>query len=132
MIGIATVTVGDLDEAMREAIAQVKGGVDNLLSETATFIRDDAQRTSDFIDRSGNLRKSIRKRKSKFIDGGYIVSASGRNRSDEKGFHAWLVEFGHVKVLLGRRTSDRVKARPFMRKAKAKGLAHIMSKVVNG
>ena len=55
------------------------------------------------------LRKSIRVRKSKFEDGGYIVVASAP--------HAHLVEYGHALVKNGK-TIGRVAPRPFLRKAK--------------
>lgn len=129
---VATVTTGDLEAGFLAQLEQNKDEVDKLISQVADFVRDDAKRTASFIDRTGNLRRSIRKRKSKFIDGGYIVTASGRNRSDDKGFHAALIEFGHVKVLWGRRTNGRVAPRQFMRPALEKGRAYMISKVGGG
>lgn len=123
------VRIEDLDKGFFDQLQQSKGEIDKVLADTANFVRDEAKRTSDFIDKTGNLRKSIRKRKSKFVDGGYIVIASGRNRGKDKGFHAHLVEFGHLKVLWGRRTSERVAPRPFMRNALERGIAYLRSKI---
>ena len=123
------VRIEDLDKGFFDQLQQSKGEIDKVLADTANFVRDEAKRTSDFIDKTGNLRKSIRKRKSKFVDGGYIVIASGRNRGKDKGFHAHLVEFGHLKVLWGRRTSEHVAPRPFMRNALERGIAYLRSKI---
>jgi HK97 gp10 family phage protein len=94
----------------KEIIAVIEAG----LSEVADLVKDEAKRSAEFVDKTGNLRRSISKRKSKFTDGGFIVMA--------KGNHAHLVEFGHVKVLWGRRTNERVPAHPFMRNAKRSGI----------
>ena len=63
-------------DAVFSAIA---ADVDAGLSEVASVVLDEAKASSDFIDRTGNLRKSIRKRKSRFENGGYIVFARGAN-----------------------------------------------------
>ena len=123
------VTLSDIDQGFLEQLQQSKGAVDDLLNDVAKQVFQEAKRTSAFVDRTGNLRKSIRKRKSKFPDGGYIVIATGRNRGREKGFHAHLVEFGHVKVLWGRRTNERVPPYPFMRPALEKARSYLMSKI---
>ena len=109
-----------------EVMAQVSRDVDQRLSDVATVVRDEARASADFIDRTGNLRKSIRKRKSRFENGGYIVFAKGANRSGgeseaSKGYHAHLVEFGHVMVAWGRVTGKRVRPHPFLRNARTKG-----------
>ena len=129
VIGVGTVTVENLDSGLFEQLKQNKEALDGFLSEVATHVRDDAKNTAAFIDRTGNLRKSIRKKKSKFIDGGYIVSATGRNRTGDKGYHAHLVEFGHVKVLWGRRTKGRVPPHPFIRPALDKGTVFAKNKI---
>jgi len=126
---IAKVLVTDLEEGFSELLKQNEGVVDSLLSDIASYIRDDAKTASSFIDRTGNLRKSIRKRKSKFIRGGYVVSATGKNNSEDKGYHAHLVEFGHEKVLWGKRTNERVPPHPFMRPAKDKGSVFAANKI---
>lgn len=119
------ISINDLDELVAKQLAENEEVLDEFLSKVADAIRDDARTTSDFIDKTRNLRRSIGKRKSKFPRGGYIVKASGRNRAEgadgAKGFHAWLVEFGHVKVLWGRRTSERVRPHPFMSNAVKRG-----------
>lgn len=124
------VSISDLDAGLHAQLSEVMEAVDANLKEVATVVRDDAKHTADFIDKTRNLRKSIGMRKSKFPDGGYIVKASGRNRDTDsesaKGFHAHLVEFGHVMVLWGKRTGEHVPAIPFMRKALARGFAHAL------
>lgn len=119
------ISINDLDELITKQLADNEEVIDQFLSKVADAIRDEAKTTADFIDRTGNLRKSIGKRKSRFPRGGYIVKASGRNRAEgatgAKGFHAWLVEFGHVKVLWGKRTSEMVRPHPFMSNAVKRG-----------
>ena len=54
-------------------------------------IKKDAKASTAFKDgKTGNLRKSIKVRKSKFEGGGYITRAGGRG-----AMQAWLVERGH-------------------------------------
>lgn len=124
------VSISDLDAGLDAQLAEVMDAVDANLEEVAKVVRDDAKHTAGFIDKTGNLRKSIGMRKSKFPEGGYIVKASGRNRDTDsegaKGFHAHLVEFGHVMVAWGKRTGKRVPAHPFMRPALMKGWAHAL------
>lgn len=102
--------------------------LDELFSETATHIKNDAKNTAAFIDKTGNLRASIRKRKSKYIDGGYIIVASGKNK--DKGYHAFLVEFGHA--VAGSKTGKRVPPHPFLRPAAEAGRAYMASKIGSG
>lgn len=133
MIASGNVTVAELSKGFDAVLSANKDKVDDLLKDVARFVRDEAKRTSSFADKTGNLRKSIGMRKSKFIDGGYIVKASGRNRLEgadgARGFHAYLVEFGHVKVVFGKRTGGRVSPRPFMRPALDRGISYATSKI---
>jgi HK97 gp10 family phage protein len=128
--GIATVRLDNIDGGLTDQFGNVLAYVDKILSDTALVVRDDAKNSTAFKDKTGNLRKSIRKRKSKFINGGYIVVATGRHVSGgEKGFHAHLVEYGHAKVLWGRRTGGRVPPHPFMRPAVQKGVTYLASRI---
>ena len=120
----ARVVLRDM-EGFDAQFLEVRKAIDTNLRETATFVRDDAKATSTFIDRTGNLRDSIRMRKSKFEGGGFIVYASGSGT--KKGYHASLVEFGHVLIAWGRITGRRVAPRPFMRQALDKGYRHAVS-----
>ena len=133
VVPVGSVSWENIDDGFAAQIAANEEAIDDLLKNVATHLRDDAKRTADFIDRTGNLRKSIGMRKSKFINGGYIAKASGRNRANgatgAKGFHAWLVEFGHVKVLWGRRTNGHVAPRPFMRNATMRANAYAAQKI---
>jgi hypothetical protein len=123
---VSQVRIENLEQGIQQQLDKCLIRVDDILSDTATVIHAEAKRTSSFIDKTGNLRRSIRKLKSKFADGGYIIVASGRNvKGGEKGYHAHLIEFGHVKVLWGSRTGERVPARPFMRPAAEKGKSYL-------
>jgi len=123
--GVASVSVKDLDAGFADQLKANKMEVDQFLNKVALYLKNEAQKTSAFVDRTGNLRKSIRKKKSKFEDGGYIVAASGKNTTKSqkeagehsKGWHAHLIEFGHVKILWGKPTGERVPPSPFMRPA---------------
>jgi hypothetical protein len=122
----ANVSLGDLERLFETSLNEILEAVDGNLDQIATSVKADAIASAEFIDKTGNLRKSIRKRKSKFENGGYIVLARGKsNKNDsegDKGYHAHLVEFGHVKVLWGKPTGERVPAHPFMRKALEKNI----------
>lgn len=115
----ANVSIRNMD-GFDAQLAEVIEAIDANLSEVATVVETSAKTTSAFIDRTGNLRDSIAKKKSKFPDGGYIVKASGGNR--KKGYHAHLVEFGHIQIPPG--TIGRVPAHPFMRPALEFGIRH--------
>jgi len=120
----ATVSVENM-EGFDASLREVMLAVDANLSEVATLVETSAQTTAAFIDRTGNLRKSIAKQKSKFSDGGYIVKASGGNK--KKGFHAHLVEFGHNQVPPGNLPGGRVPPHPFLRPALEEGYRHAIT-----
>jgi len=69
-----------LDEKCKEIADKIK--VD---AKTGTYLS-----AKKFKDLSGRLRKSIKVKKSKYDDGGYIVKAGGRG-----AMQAWLIEHGH-------------------------------------
>jgi hypothetical protein len=133
VIAIGSVVVEDIASGFSQQMGKNEEEIDKFLRDVAAHIRDDAKSTAAFIDRTGNLRKSIGMRKSKFVRGGYIVKATGRNRGEgatsARGFHAWLVEFGHVKVLWGKRTSGRVAPKPYMRPAVEKGKVYAAQRI---
>ena len=106
---VSRVALADLDAALDEILA----AVDADLSGIADYVEAEAKTTARFVDRSGNLRKTIKKRKSKFPEGGYIVVATAP--------HAHLVEFGHASWVKGVYVKDHVKPRKFLRIAKEKG-----------
>ena len=106
---VSRVALADLDAALDEILV----AVDADLSGIADYVESEAKTTARFVDRSGNLRKTIKKRKSKFPEGGYIVVATAP--------HAHLVEFGHAMWVKGVYVKDHVKPRKFLRKAKEKG-----------
>ena len=55
----------------------------------AKEIAADAKAHGPFKDKTGRLRKSIKAKKSKFEDGGWIVIMGGKGARQ-----AWLIEFG--------------------------------------
>jgi hypothetical protein len=71
----------------------------------AKQIARDAKSSTAFKDKTGRLRKSIRAKKSKFDDGGWIARAGGKN-----AMQSWLVEHGHGPGKLGRGTTAPPKA----------------------
>jgi hypothetical protein len=79
----------------------VKAVSDELLKETR------ARAGAAFKNKTGNLRKSIRKKKSKLYKDSQIVGAFAP--------HAHLIEFGHdVKVSKDGRVVGHAQARPFL------------------
>ena len=106
---VSRVALADLDAALDEILV----AVDADLSGIADYVEAEAKTTARFADKTGNLRKTIKKRKSKFPEGGYIVVATAP--------HAHLVEFGHAMWVKGVYVKDHVKPRRFLRKAKEKG-----------
>ena len=106
---VSRVALADINAALDEILA----AVDADLSGIADYVEAEAKTTARFADKTGNLRKTIKKRKSKFPEGGYIVVATAP--------HAHLVEFGHASWVKGVYVKDHVKPRKFLRKAKEKG-----------
>jgi hypothetical protein len=66
-----------------------------------------ARKSADFRDKTGNLRKSIKMKKSRYQGGGYIARAGAP--------HAHLIEYGYRT-----KSGGVVPPRPFMRTAKDK------------
>lgn len=121
----ANIYVKDID-GLDEQLEDIITAIDSNLEETAGYVFAEAKQTLAFKDKTGNLRKSIRLKKSKFEDGGYIVKATGGG--GEKGYHAHLVEFGHVMFIDGRPTGKRVPPHPFLRPALEKGIRYAVGK----
>lgn len=115
----ASVRVENLD-GFDAAFDEVVQAIDQNLDAVASLVENEAKNTAAFVDKTGNLRKSIRKQKSRYENGGYIVKASGGGSF--KGHHAANVEFGHVMIAWGRPTGRRVPPHPFMRPAAEKGI----------
>ena len=116
---IKTSSRTDLSE-LGKALAEIEAFVDANLSDVATAVKAAAKASAEFVDDDGLLRKSIKKKKSRFENGGYIVYS--------KAPHAHLVELGHVMIAWGRVTGKRVKPHPFLRKARNAGIAAAMAK----
>ena len=88
---------------------QLQEHLDDKAKQIAAQIRKDARASAAFIDKSGRLRKSIKSRKSKFDDGGYIVKAGGRG-----AMQAFLIEHGRGP---GGWHNGSVPAKPYLRPA---------------
>ena len=80
-----------------------------IYQQIADKIKVDAKASTAFVDKSGRLRRSIKRRKSKFDDGGYMVKAGGKG-----AMQAWLVEHGHAGPT---KASPRTPPHPFLRPA---------------
>lgn len=115
-IKVLVENIEGFDAQFLEVVAAIEGKEE----QVASVIEASAKSTAAFIDRTGNLRASIKKRKSKYENGGFIVEASGRGKA--KGYHAANVEYGHVMIAWGRPTGRRVPAHPFMRPAAEEGI----------
>ena len=114
-VGVRVENIEGLDAQYEEVVQAIEENLD----EVATFVESEAQNASVFKDKNGDLRRSIRKRKSKFKNGGFIIIAGG-----SKAPHAHLVEYGHVMLnKFGEPTKlGRVPAKSFMRTAAEKGI----------
>ena len=110
----AHVSIENLDEGFETSLIEVLDAIDGNLNEVAEVVFFEAKNTTAFKDRKPYLRSTIKKRKSKFKDGGYIVFSR-----DPK---AHLVEYGHVAVPPGELPEGRVPAHAFMRPALDKGI----------
>ena len=119
----AHVRVTDID-GLDASLAEIMDAIDQNLEATAQFVEQEARVSAAFQDKTGKLRKSIKLKKSKFEDGGWIVVA--------RAPHAHLVEFGHVKWLWGRPTSGRVPPKPYLRPALEKGIRYAVGKFKGG
>ena len=109
-------------------VQKVMDAINNDLHDVAKRVHKEAKTTAAFVDKTGRLRRSIRLKKSKFPDGGYIVVATGKNK-DGSGNHARLVEYGHLEYVNGVATGRRVAPRPFLRTALENGINYAITKV---
>jgi len=103
------------------AFDQIRKVIDKNCEEVANLVLNEAKTTAAFIDRSGTLRRSIKMYKASALGNGYIIEARGK-KGDGSWYQAASIEYGHVKMLWGHPTGERVSARPFMRPAAEKGI----------
>lgn len=96
----ATVSLKNI-EGLDLQLADVLKAIDGNLEATADYVEAEAKTTAAFKDLT-KTRSRIKKQKSKFADGGWIVVA--------RAPHAHLVEYGHVMIAWGRPNSRQ--ARP--------------------
>lgn len=83
------------------------------------------------IPNTGNLLRSISRmrvpiKKAKEIG---TVRVGPKIGGGKKGYHGHLLEFGHKKVLWGRRTNGRVKAFPFVAPAYRSSIGEVRSNI---
>jgi len=112
------------DFEIEALLNRVRKATEKSAEEGAELIYNSAKNTSLFKDKSVNLRRSIKKSKSKYKNGGYVVYADAP--------HAHLIEYGARGGQDGSDTDapplsaftedgayrGQQKPRPFMRKAK--------------
>ena len=98
-------------------IGEVKKAAKPGLVAVAQAVAAHARASSDFIDRTGQLRKSIRVEdpapEAPFV----LVKAGQYGAADDYSPHAHLVEYGHLLTTADGRILGRVEPRPFMRNA---------------
>lgn len=100
-------------------LAEIEMWVDDNCETLAHEVLVDAEHSDAYQDQSNMLRDSGEARKSKFKNGGWIVVF--------KAPHAHLIELGHVKVLWGRRTNEKVPPHPFLRPALDRAVARAVA-----
>ena len=118
----AYVSISEID-GIDAAVNEIVQALDGQLEDVAGLVEQEAQGTAAFVDKTGKLRKTIKKLKSKFDKGGWIVKASGP--------HAHLVEYGHFAIPPGKLEGGRVPPHPFLRPALEKGIAFAVAKFRN-
>ena len=126
-MALTAVVAFEENEGFGPQMRKVIEAVNADLQGVAKYVFKEAKTTAAFVDKTGRLRRSIRLRKSKFPDGGWIVVATGKNQ--DKGYHAWLVEHGHLEYVNGIATGRRVPPHPFLRPAAEKGINYALVRV---
>jgi hypothetical protein len=96
-----------VDINVHEISKGITEATDSLCKKLAGEVAADARKTAQFIDKTGNLRKSIKMRKGKYS--GYLAKATAP--------HAHLIEYGHRN-----KDGSITPPRPFMRTARDKVL----------
>ena len=113
----AWVDMNDAD--IRAMVAETRPDVDKVLAGIADRVAARASTSAAFHDSDKrnvrHLRPSIRAKKSRYADGGYIVQATAP--------HAHLVEYGHAMVTRDGRVVGHVPAHSFLRSARDEVLA---------
>ena len=111
----AVVNMDDAD--LVDFMHQLHGDVDKVLHGLALLVEDEAKRVAPIgnfenwkTHKHTPLYDTIKAKKSKFQNGGYIVKAAAP--------HAHLVEYGHAMVTHDGRTVGHVAAHPFLRLAR--------------
>lgn len=109
-VGVRVDDIAGFDAQFEEVVKAIEANVEQVAADVET----EAKITSEFSDKTGQLRRSIGKRKSRKSEGAYVVFA--------KAPHAHLVEYGHVKIAWGHPTGERVGGKHFMRRALESGI----------
>lgn len=95
------------------ALDDINHAINVNTEEIADTVLEHARNSTEFEDKTGTLRRSIKKRESKYWDGGFIVFASAP--------HAHLVEFPHDIIRNGK-IIGQVEGKFFLSKAKEQGI----------
>jgi len=105
----ASVSISEID-GFDAAIDEVMAAVDQNLDEVAEVMFQSAKTTSAFADKTGMLRRAIKKEK----------KGKSYYRVSARAPHAYNVEFGHGLIAWGRvpKKTKFVRGRSFLRKAK--------------
>lgn len=117
-----SVTLKNFD--MLEQPQEVLDYVEAHLLELAEEIMAEAKAEHFPKSETGNLVKSIRVKKSRYENGGYIVQATAP--------HAFNVEYGHAMVTHDGIVIGHVAAHPFLRGARNKVLRRAVTRSQNG
>lgn len=118
----------DVAIPIAEIMEEVSGWADEITDAIAReAVREIRRNAQQFNVLTGNLKKSIRKKKSRINRGEVIAGAMAP--------HAHLLEYGHLKVLWGNRTGEHVPGTHFVGKAEdaiAQRAREIAESVVSG
>ena len=100
----------DVAIPIAEIMEEVSGWADEITDAIAReAVKEIRRNAQQFNVLTGNLKKSIRKKKSRINRGEVIAGAMAP--------HAHLLEYGHLKVLWGNRTGEHVPGTHFVGKA---------------
>jgi HK97 gp10 family phage protein len=90
-VDVSLLGVNGLADELERMVANAAAVENEALQAAATPILEDAQHTTAFIDRSGDLRKSLRLSKVKFKKSSRYILVG---QLDSEAFYARMVEFG--------------------------------------
>lgn len=112
-----------------ECMEAVRAAFQDFVPEIAAAVRDEAKASTEFKDKTGKLRKSIKDR--------HITAEKATSSNDEwivqaRAPHAHLVEFGHAQVTKEGKTTGFTPGHPFLEPSLEKVMSHIESYLPKG